>query len=112
MPPATYRRAIIVVGVAFVLVGVALVLLVGFVTRDRPEQFADIRDHFKYGSIGSDTDNGVPYWIWRVLPTVFADKLPAREGTGYERMGFIYEAPGRDRPIGTSIREHPIPLVG
>jgi mono/diheme cytochrome c family protein len=107
-----YRKATIVVGVALVLVGVALVLLMGFVTRDQPEQFADIRDHFKYGSIGSDTDNGVPYWIWRVLPTVFADKLPNRDGDGYARMGFVYEAPDRDRPIGTSIRDHPIPLVG
>src|SRR5947208_3512556 len=112
MPSATYRKAIVVVGVAVVVVAVALVLLVSFVTRDQPEQFADIRDHFKYGSIGSDTDNGVPYWIWRVLPKVFPDLLPDREGDGYARVGFVYEAPGRDRPIGTSIREHPIPLVG
>lgn len=112
MPSATYRRVIVVVGVAVVVVAVALVLVMGFVTRDQPERFADIRDHFKYGSIGSDTDNGVPYWIWRVLPTVFADKLPAREGNGYARMGFVYETPDRDRPIGTSVREHPIPLVG
>jgi mono/diheme cytochrome c family protein len=112
MPSTTYRKAIIVVGVAVVLVAVGLMVLMGFITRDEPERFADIRDHFKYGSIGSDTDNGVPYWIWRVLPTVFSDRLPERAGTGYERMGFVYEAPGRDRPIGTSIREHPIPLVG
>ena len=112
MLPATFRSAVAAVGVAIVLAGVALILLVGFVTRDVPERFDGIQDHFKYGSIGSDTDNGVPYWIWRVLPKVFADKLPDHEGDGYARIGFVYEAPDRDRPIGTSIRQHPIPLVG
>ena len=66
--------------------------------------FSNIDEHFKYGSIGTEERVGLPYWIWRVLPQVFEDKLPKRPGTGYERIGFITEAgrPPHSRPIGTS----------
>ena len=47
-----------------------------------------IEDHFKYGSIGTEATVGVPFPLWRVLPIVFEDKLPARPGRGYERFGF------------------------
>ena len=73
----------------------------------------DIAEHFRYGSIGTEERVGVPYWIWRVLPIVFADKLPQRPGTGYERLGFMRE-PGTShgRPIGTSLRRDRVDLVG
>jgi mono/diheme cytochrome c family protein len=94
--------------------------VVAFVRRDVPERFADPVQHFKYGSIGADSQGndvepqggGIPYAIWRVLPSVFADKLPNHPGVGYARFGFIYETPTSPRPIGTSIRENPIPLLG
>ena len=70
----------------------------------------DILTHFKYGSVGTEARVGVPYWIWRVLPIVFADKLPNRPGQGYERIGFISE--GGARPIGTSERKTRIDLIG
>ena len=53
------------------------------------ESFADADEHFKYGSIGTEERVGLPYWIWKVLPTVFEDKLPKRPGVGYERIGFV-----------------------
>jgi mono/diheme cytochrome c family protein len=62
----------------------------------------DILEHFKYGALGTEERAGVPYWIFRALPIVFADKLPNRPGSGYERLGFVYESSGRDRPIGTT----------
>ncbi|MDQ3851155.1 MAG: cytochrome c [Actinomycetota bacterium] len=69
-------------------------------------------EHFKYGSIGADTNHqGVPASLWYALPTVFADLLPKGPGKGYERLGFVYE-PGHRRPIGTSYREKPIGFVG
>ncbi|HVH26181.1 MAG TPA: cytochrome c [Vicinamibacterales bacterium] len=73
----------------------------------------DIVSHFKYGSIGTEGRVGIPYPIFRVLPIVFADKLPNRPGQGYERLGFVYEpnAP-QGRPIGTSYKEDRVPLVG
>ena len=69
--------------------------------RDIPVYASDV-DQFKYGSIGNDEANGLPYLIWRVLPTVFADHLPGPDG--YASVGFLWE-PGRDHseaPIGFS----------
>jgi hypothetical protein len=62
--------------------------------------YARIGDHFKYGSIGSEPASGIPYWIWKALPELFADKLP---GKGYASLGFIQEE-GQDRPVGFSNR--------
>ena len=62
--------------------------------------YPNIEDHFKYGSIGSEPANGIPYWIWKALPILFADKLP---GKGYPSLGFIQED-GQDRPVGFSNR--------
>jgi mono/diheme cytochrome c family protein len=62
----------------------------------------DVVEHFKYGTFGSEERLGIPYWVWRVLPIVFADKLPNRPGNGWEKIGFVYESPERDRPIGTT----------
>jgi mono/diheme cytochrome c family protein len=107
------RGVWITVGVV-VLVIVALGLGVyAFLQRNVTQVYADPVEHFKYGSIGADSqDGGVPYALWRVLPTVFADKLPSRPGDGYARFGFVFETPGSARPIGTSIREQPVPLLG
>jgi Cytochrome C oxidase, cbb3-type, subunit III len=101
-------------------VGIAVAVLVfigvgayAYLQRNVPHTYADPVEHFKYGSIGADSqDGGVPYALWRVLPAVFADKLPDHPGEGYARFGFVYETPTSPRPIGTSIREQPIPLLG
>ena len=88
-------------GVAFVTFMLAIAVYAQ--ETDQPS-FPNIDEHFKYGSIGTEERVGLPYWIWRVLPQIFEDKLPKRPGTGYERIGFMPE-PGRPphaRPIGTS----------
>jgi hypothetical protein len=54
---------------------------------------------FKYGSVGIEGEEGIPYWIWQVLPRVFADKLPSPGG--YGSFGFSWE-PGRELPVGLS----------
>lgn len=81
--------------------------------QDQPS-FSDIGEHFKYGSIGTEERVGLPYWIWRVLPVIFEDKLPKRPGTGYERIGFMLEAgrPPQSRPIGTSYTPSRFARVG
>ena len=61
-----------------------------------------VDDQFKYGSVGIESEQGMPYWIWQALPRVFADKLP-RPG-GYESFGLVWE-PGRELPIGFSTAE-------
>ena len=78
--------------------------------RAQPGAADTIEDHFKYGSIGTEKTVGVPYPLWRVLPIVFEDKLPKRPGTGYERLGFINEGAGRERPIGTTNKDGRIGL--
>ena len=41
----------------------------------RAQQAASpIEEQFKYGSIGAEDQEGIPYWIWQVLPRLFADK--------------------------------------
>lgn len=53
---------------------------------------------FNYGSIGNEASQGLPYWIWRVLPVVFADHLPGA-GKGYAAVGIHWER-GRELPVG------------
>jgi mono/diheme cytochrome c family protein len=76
------------------------------------DTFPNIVDHFKYGSIGTEERVGIPSELWRVLPIVFADKLPNRPGNGYERLGFVYDSAPHKRPIGTSYLPGKVPLVG
>lgn len=52
-------------------------------------------EQFKYGSIGTETAQGIPYWIWQVLPQVCAEELPG----GYESLGIVREE-GHDLPLG------------
>lgn len=81
---------------------------------DKPVTYADIGEHFKYGSTGGERGwrnqfgFGIPYWIWIALPELFPEHLPDRTpGKGYSSFGMIYEK-GRDRvfelPVGMSMR--------
>ena len=90
---ALNRLVIVVVGAVLT---VAIILAWPLVTNNEPAQYADIDNHFKYASIGGESTSGIPYWIWKVLPVMFPDKLP---GEGYKSLGFIQE-PGHDFPIG------------
>ena len=42
----------------------------------RRRSFASDEDHFLFGSIGTEETDGVPYWIWLVLPRMFPEYLP------------------------------------
>ena len=63
------------------------------------------------GSIGTEERVGLPYWIWKVLPTVFEDKLPKRPGVGWERIGFLVDEK-HARPMGTSYTPGRVARVG
>ena len=71
---------------------VALVVLPRW--ESAPRAASPIEEQFKYGSIGAEDQEGIPYWIWQVLPRMFADKLPPG---GYGALGMIWE-PGHDTP--------------
>lgn len=86
-------------------IGLFLLLLVGGTTYVQlfrtvpPTYFASLEEHFLYGSIGTESTSGVPYWIWLMLPRVFPDKLP--NPGGYAALGIIFEE-GRELPVGFS----------
>ena len=55
---------------------------------------------FNHGSIGNEERQGLPYWIWRVLPQMFPEYLP-RGGDGYAALGLFWPA-GAELPVGFS----------
>jgi hypothetical protein len=105
-PPA--ERIVRGLGVFAIIVLAAVLIaaawLLGRFGADRPVVYKDDLDHFKYGSLGSEHEFGIPYWIWRALPELFHDKLPA-SGTGWRSVGFVFEK-DRDLPVGMSQRRY------
>lgn len=89
------------------VVAVILIAIVGYIAWDnllRAEPdvvYASDQDHFKYGAIGLGSDSRVPYWIWKVLPEMFPEKLPGPGG--WASLGLLYE-PGHDLPVGFAKR--------
>jgi hypothetical protein len=77
--------------------------------REQPVRYAAAEDHFKYGSIGTEFDQGIPYWIWLVLPRVFPEKLPGPGG--YTSLGLVWEE-GRELPVGFTKQMVGFPRVG
>lgn len=82
---------------------IAIVLAMRFLPY-RPVNYTNVVDQFKYGSTGGERNFGLPYWIWKVMPVIFADKLPKNGGVGWEAFGFVYEndehGRRRDLPVG------------
>ena len=100
---------------AVVTVGVLALALTGYAWNryplNRPVTYADPAEHFKYGSIGADVENGLPLEILKILPQAFPEYLPKGSPHDLTAFGFIQEA-GHDLPIGFSTRRHLIPLAG
>jgi hypothetical protein len=83
-----------------VLLGLLLLWWYRFGT---PDDFDNMEDQFKYGSIGADhplAQAPLPYWLWKVLPEVIppAEVLPEAHRTGlhadrsgYEVFGLVVE---------------------
>lgn len=96
----------------WIVLGVlAVVVVLGWyhLFRTVPTEYASEEAHFKYGSVGVEAANGIPYWVWYVLPRV-CEELPAgREG--YARFGFIWEK-GEQAPIGLPVMTIGFPRVG
>ena len=93
----------------FALIVFALALLVGALLlgrfgADTAVAYRDDVEHFKYGSLGSEHEFGIPYWIWRALPELFNDKLPGKQN-GWQSVGFVFEK-GKTLPVGMSQRRY------
>jgi mono/diheme cytochrome c family protein len=78
---------------------------------NEPVLHAEPAEHYKYGSIGGDVDNGLPSEVIKILPRAFPEHLPAGAPQDYTAFGFIVE-PGQDLPIGFSQRTYQVPRAG
>ena len=108
---ARKRRQLVTVGVmaALALVIAGSVTYVKFYRQSPAPPFASDEDHFLWGSIGNEREQGIPYWIWLVLPRIFPEHLP-RPG-GYAALG-IMGRDGSEMPAGFSKVTAGYPRVG
>jgi cytochrome c553 len=88
--------------VGFLALIVVVILFAWFVLLRPVAQSAtnDPLRVFNHGSIGNEAQQGLPYWIWRVLPTMFPEYLPGNQD-GYGSIG-VYWVAGEELPVGFS----------
>jgi cytochrome c2 len=100
------------------IIAIALTLMIGvfFVTgwatlarRPPLTDYESPAEHFKYGSIGTEAVDGIPYWLWVVMPRLFPEKLPG--SGGYTSLGLTWEE-GHEMPIGLTKEIIGYPRVG
>jgi hypothetical protein len=84
-------------GAVLVIVGIVAFVAWYRLLREEQPQFASATELYKYGSIGVENDQGIPYRIWQVLPELFPEYVPAPGG--YAAFGLLQE-PGHDMPVG------------
>ncbi len=101
-------RRKVILWLLFFVIAIVVVQLVWRFNADRPVEYADDLEHFKYGSIGSEPGGSLanavggllpPFEIFKVLPQICDDKLPG----GYASLGMIFEE-GHEMPVGVSRR--------
>lgn len=101
-----FRRRLFLI--ALVVVALIVAWALWNFLADRPVDYADKVEHYKYGSIGSEPGGSLmdaiggllpPEPILRVLPQICPDRLPG----GYASLGLIFEE-GKQLPIGVSQR--------
>ena len=80
-----------------------------YLFREVPIVYEQPEEHFKYGSIGTEPSEGIPYWIWLMLPRIFPEKLPGPGG--YASLGITWEE-GKEMPVGFTKKTIGFPRVG
>jgi len=99
-----------VVTAVVILGGIAALVFYDRLFRERPAPyFESDEEHFLYGSVGGESTEGIPYWIWLVLPRIFPDLLPGPGG--YMTLGMLSKD-ARDLPVGLSKVTIGYPRVG
>jgi mono/diheme cytochrome c family protein len=99
---AETRRRLTTIVVIVIAVCLVLAAVLGFgvwyyLFREDEPVFSSDEDHFKYASIGTENQDGIPYWVWLVLPRLFPEKLPG--AGGYTSLGLTWEE-GKEMPVG------------
>ena len=87
------------IGLLLLLAGATGLTAWYYLFREVPTSYASADDNFKYGSLGNEETDGIPYWIWLVLPRMFPEKL--RGLGGYASFGLVWEE-GQQVPVGFS----------
>jgi len=103
------KKLVVVLILVLLAAAGGLFAYVKFFREEPAPYFASDEEHFLYGSIGTEAQQGVPYWIWLVLPRVFPEHLP-RPG-GYAALGVV-GIDGHEMPIGLSKVTVGFPRVG
>ena len=99
MSSRTKRLIFKLVVILVVIGGIAGFLAWYHLFREVKTSFDTAEKTFKYGSIGNEQTDGIPYWIWLVLPRIFPEKLPG--SGGYASLGLVWEE-GNEMPVGLS----------
>ena len=105
----TRSQRLVMLALVLIVAAGGLFTYVRFFREVPPPYFESDEEHFLYGSVGTEPDQGVPYWIWLVLPRVFPDHLPAPGG--YASIG-VLGRDGHEMPIGLSKVTVGFPRVG
>ena len=87
--------------IRFWVIAILVVLAVYYLLFENTYVVAydDDRQHFMYGSIGSEIANGIPYWVFKALPELYKEKLGPN---GYRRFGLLYESDTAELPMSLS----------
>src|SRR6185436_16212061 len=94
------KRILIKLIVVLIVIGAVVGITAWYhLFREVPTNFAAADENFKYGSLGNEQTDGIPYWIWLVLPRMFPEKLPG--SGGYASLGLVWEE-GAEMPVGLS----------
>jgi len=101
------RRLLVAIGGLLVVAGVFV--WTQFFREQPAPFFTSDEEHFLYGSVGTEAEQGIPYWIWLVLPRVFPEYLPGPGG--YASIG-VLARDGHEMPIGLSKVTVGFPRVG
>ena len=85
------RTCVVVFLTLFLMIGGVVLALAARFLADKPVDYVDMEEHFKYGSTGGERASGFPYWIWKTLPAICEKELP--EGNRFPGV--------RTRPVVT-----------
>ena len=92
------RLILIVVAVAAVVVVVFVIWNALYRAMPQPSSITgDADSDFLYGSIGNESETGLPYWVAVVLPRIFGERYLAGPG-GY--AGLLPWEEGQELPVG------------
>jgi len=96
----------LLIALGVIVLGLGLCAALRLSGSATPRYASDV-DHFKYGSIGSEPQSGVPYAVWKALPALYPKQFEGRND--YTAFGFIYETDEagvrKELPIGVSKRQ-------